>query len=105
MKIFSVYDAKAEAYARPFFLDTIGLALRGFGEACNDPQTELYRNPEDFTLYHIGEFDPASGAITQGHHAPIGKALEYKKSEVARHFVPGTPENKASFAMGIKEAK
>lgn len=64
LSILSIYDSKAEAYHTPLFLQSIGQGLRSFGDACNDPQSEFHKHPEDYTLFHLGAFDPRTGKIT-----------------------------------------
>lgn len=82
MKIYSVYDCKAEAYMQPFFMATKGLAIRGFEQLVNDPKTTVNKHPEDFTLFEIGEFDDTSGQITGFNiHSSVIKAIELVKSE------------------------
>ena len=62
-KIFVVYDSKAGFYNKPFFEQSTGLAVRGFSDACNDKDTQLFKHASDFTLFEIGEFDSQSGVI------------------------------------------
>lgn len=59
--LFSVYDKKAGVYSNPFTQITPAAALRDFGQATNDPESLLYSNPEDFDLYHLGQFEDESG--------------------------------------------
>lgn len=55
-KIFSVYDAKAEAYLQPFFSTTTGLATRSFTDIMNDKTHPFSKYPEDYTLFELGTF-------------------------------------------------
>ena len=64
MKAFSIRDTKAEGFNTPFFQTTFGLAERAFKEAANDPQSQIAKNKEDFSLYYIGEFDQQTGLIS-----------------------------------------
>lgn len=82
LKVFSVYDAKIEAYARPFFMQTQGQALRGFIDVVNDASTELSKHPEDFTLFLLGDYDEATGQF-ENQHVPvaIAQALEYHQGK------------------------
>lgn len=63
MKLFSVYDAKAEGHKPPFAVETIGQAERAFLDACKEPGTDLQKHPEDYQLWLVGEFDIYSGEI------------------------------------------
>ena len=83
-KVFAVHDIKAEAFLKPFFTNTVGEALRGFIDACNDPQVQFNKHPEDYTLFELGEFDDGKGLITAlPTPRPLGKAIEFVKSTPA----------------------
>lgn len=89
LRVFSVYDAKVEAYCQPFFMGSKGQAHRSWVDVVNDPTTQFHKHPEDFTLFEIGEWDEDT-ADFKNHEAniPIGTALEvhkgYKEPQVAR---------------------
>lgn len=77
LKIYSVYDAKLEAYMQPFFMQTRGQALRAFTDTCNDTNTQFSKHPEDFTLFELGEYDDESGLFTNLEaKISLGTALE-----------------------------
>ena len=63
-KVFSVYDTKAEAYVSPFFFPAVGLAIRGFVDEANNPNSQINKHPTDFALFELGEFDDSSGVFT-----------------------------------------
>ncbi len=78
--IFTVYDEKAEAHMRPFFEQTKGTAYRAFEESCNDPSTNFFKYPKDYTLYFIGQFDDNTcEIITAMPPLALGKATEFKE--------------------------
>lgn len=60
-KIFSIRDAKSEAYNLPFYQSTMGEAERMFRTTVNDEKTMLNKYPDDFDLYYLGEFDTNKG--------------------------------------------
>lgn len=64
LKAFSVRDVKAEAYMPPFFMSTTSMALRAFADAVGDGKSQFCRHPEDFFLFHIGDFDEQSGLLS-----------------------------------------
>lgn len=80
LKVYTVYDSKAECYMQPFFMMNKGTALRAWQNTVNDQSTEFNRHPEDYTLFEIGEFDQEKGIVIP-HEAKIslGTALEFKK--------------------------
>lgn len=65
MKIYAVYDKKADSFNVPFFVLTDELAKRAFVDLCRDERTSVAMHPEDFALWFIGEFDQASASIYQ----------------------------------------
>jgi len=63
LKVFSVYDSKAEAFLTPFFSGTTATALRSFEAACNDPQHDFLKYGADYTLFEIGSWDSSKGVL------------------------------------------
>lgn len=57
MQILCVYDSKAESYNRPVYVEAVGIGLRGFMDLLKNPEHEFTKHPEDYTLFHLGEFD------------------------------------------------
>ena len=77
-RIYTIYDSKAEAYLRPFFTTTKGLALRSFVDESNKPGTSLNQYPSDYTLFEIGTFEDQTGIIEMHKaHETLGTALEH----------------------------
>jgi hypothetical protein len=62
--IFSVYDNKAEAFLPPFVLPKHEMAIRTFADSINNPETQLFLHPADYTLFTLGTFDDELGKIT-----------------------------------------
>lgn len=63
-EIFAIHDVKANAFMRPFFLPNVSMATRTFSDIVADPQSDIYKNPADYTLFHLGSFDDANAKIT-----------------------------------------
>ena len=77
VKLFTVYDSKAEAYFPPWIAPTIKAALRAFSDQVNKSGTPVNSHPEDYALFCIGEFDDNSGIVKSiSPHMPLGKAIE-----------------------------
>ena len=64
LKIYSVFDDKAGAFDRPFFLQNDPMAIRSFSDAVADKTTGLSVHASDYKLYCLGEFDDVSGKLT-----------------------------------------
>lgn len=63
LKMFSIYDAKAEAYMRPFFAPTNAAAIRSITDAANDNTHPIGQHPEDYSLFVIAEFDESNAKL------------------------------------------
>lgn len=61
--IVSVKDSAAEAFGRPMYLQSIGIAIRSFTDEVNreDKDNQLFNHPDDFDLYELGVFDDSLG--------------------------------------------
>jgi hypothetical protein len=80
LQVYSVFDSKAEVFGTPMFFQTAGIATRAFGDECNRTESELHKHPEDYTLFHIGEFIQDTGLMVPlKTPASLGLAIEYKK--------------------------
>lgn len=80
MKVLTVYDSKAEIYMPPFYQRTTAEGLRAFEQVSNDPESNINRYPEDFTLFEIGEWDDDKGTIVMYEaKKALGVAVEYKR--------------------------
>ena len=63
LMMYAVYDRAAMAFLPPFFTNNEGLAVRGFADATNNPETQFFRHPQDFSLNELGNFDDNSGVF------------------------------------------
>lgn len=64
MKVYSVYDQTAQVWSQPFFQMNDQTAQRAISNAANSPGHNYNMNPEDYSLYCIGEFDDNNGVLT-----------------------------------------
>jgi len=64
--ICTVKDRAADAYGRPMFVPSAGVAIRSFSDEINrnNADNQLYNHPDDFDLYELGEFDDNTGLFT-----------------------------------------
>jgi len=78
MKIYSIFDEKAKAYAQPFYMAHDGQAVRGFGDLVADTSTNISKHAVDFTLWKLGEFDDNTGIFCCKKPEYIAKAVDFK---------------------------
>ena len=63
LEVFAVFDDKIKAYMRPFFVRSKGEAIRTWVDSVNDSQSPFSKHPEDYVLFHIGEYDESTGSF------------------------------------------
>lgn len=63
-KIYSVFDEKAQVFNTPFTCGNQAVAVRSFTDICLNGANMVSKYPEDFKLYHVGNFDVVKGTIT-----------------------------------------
>lgn len=80
MRIYSIYDTKAEQFGNPVCIRTDAEARRMFKALATDGETQVGRNPEDFLLYRIGVFDAEKGTVTGEPGVAIAMAIEFKET-------------------------
>jgi len=74
----ALYDRATEAYAPVMTVHTKGEAIRSFRQAVNDRDTPINKNPTDYELYKVGDYDDEHGTITPCMEL-IGRAEDYKE--------------------------
>lgn len=81
LKIFAVYDSKAEAFLQPMFFQSKGVAIRAFSSAANSVEHDFHRYAGDYSLFELGEFDD-SNAFFLMHATKVncGTALEHMRA-------------------------
>lgn len=80
MKVFGIYDSKAEAYLPPFMMKSKGEAIRALTNHINDREHNFCKYAEDFTLFELGSWND-SNAMYDLFDTPrsIGVLIEFKR--------------------------
>ena len=71
LKIYTIYDQKAEAYLPPFYMQNNQMAVRALSDSVNNEEHQFGKYPEDYTLYTLGEFDDSTSIIKQFKESPM----------------------------------
>lgn len=88
LKMFTVYDSKAEAFIQPFYEQTTASAQRAFSNAANNETHQFAMHGGDYTLFELGIFDQESGLTTLlPSMINLGLAITYTRAPA----VPATP--------------
>lgn len=64
---FSIYDEVTQIYNLPFQAHNINDAKRMFITASQDESTNLSKNPQDYSLYYVADYDNETGNYTTIH--------------------------------------
>lgn len=80
-KVLAVFDIAVSAFMDPFHVPTLEAGLRAFRHAVNNPESPLHRDPGDFELWCLGEFDPATGDFTE-EKVKLGWARQFVESDI-----------------------
>ena len=60
----AVKDRAVNAFNRPIYVPTVGVAIRSFTDEVNRKDSELQNHPEDYDLYEIGQWDDETAIYT-----------------------------------------
>lgn len=59
LQMFCIRDRVAGVHMSPFFLTSVGQAIRSFSDEVNrsSEDNQLFKHPDDFELYHLGAWE------------------------------------------------
>lgn len=83
LRLYSIYDSKAEQFSPPQVYHNDMLALRAFEGIVNDDKMVINSYPEDFSLYYLGNLGDSDGRYyienCDESRIPVivGRALDY----------------------------
>lgn len=80
--VYSIFDEKGKGFMQPFFLQNNKVAIRTFANLVNSEGHNFNANPEDYTLYLLGEFDVDNGKIESVQREMLGNGVEFVDSEL-----------------------
>lgn len=63
LRAYSIFDRKALSYHPPYYAGTDGQAVRTLSDVVADTNSMLSRHPNDFVLFHVGDFDDQKGSF------------------------------------------
>lgn len=98
-KMFSIYDEKAEAYLKPFFFPTIGMATRAITDCVNDVNHDFCAHSSDYTLFLLGEWDDDSAMFHEAKQS-LGNLVEFKTQH--EMFVKDEKQTKLNLIGGTQ---
>lgn len=63
VKLYAVLDKASGVYDGPVPCNADGVAVRNFTNMANDFNTPIGKNPEDYSLWRVGEWNDADGKL------------------------------------------
>lgn len=77
LNVYSIFDAKLAVFNTPFFARANGEAIRSFSDLVHDSRTTVAQHPEDFSLFHIGQYDDEKGCLLPSHPLNLVQACSF----------------------------
>lgn len=77
-QIVAIHDRALDAYQQPFIVRALGEAIRAFQDALNKQESPMHNHPDDYDLFHIGNYDDHTAQIEsiKPQQIAIGKQLK-----------------------------
>lgn len=78
----AVWDSAVQAYARPMYMQSVGQAIRSFGDEVNRKAEDnlLNKHPDDYELHNLGTWDDESGYhVTNDETRCVARAKDLKQ--------------------------
>lgn len=63
LKLYTILDKTAGVCCAPFVQTNDAVATRTFRDMCMDKDNQVSRNPSDYSLHYLGEFDDSVGTF------------------------------------------
>jgi hypothetical protein len=73
---YTIKDALLDTYHQDYTLENDAMALRQFADMANE-DTQIAKNPEDYSLWKIGEYENTTGELIPQEPVCIAKAHEH----------------------------
>lgn len=61
--MFTIHDQAAQSFLSPFFFLQSAQAVRVFTDCLNSTEHAFSKNPADYTLYEVGDYDDQDGSF------------------------------------------
>lgn len=89
LKLFTVRDSRVETFSPPMSMRHVGEAERWCADLVNDGKSIMSKNPEDFALFELGEWDDVSAEfklLPQPHKIALCSSFRHEAQQAAGSF-------------------
>lgn len=84
--LFALFDSKAAAFLPVFSAPTKAFAIRLVTDMVNDPQQQVAKHPDDYSLFQLGVMNMDDGVI-KPEKMNLGNCVEFKDSATVDYLV------------------
>lgn len=77
LKVFAIYDVKADAYHPPIVFKAVGQAVRWFADLMKDENQPYCRHVADYSFCQIGFYDEVTGRLEACPVATVSHGLAH----------------------------
>lgn len=77
INMYTVYDSAVKAFVQPFFQIADAAAIRLFMDQVNNPETNIAKHPEQYTLFKCGVYDDSSGMLIPETPVSLGNGKQF----------------------------
>lgn len=63
LNVYAIFDKAVKSYSQPVFTQNDILIKRIVTQVLQDPQTDIAKYPDQYTVYHIGVYDNETGQL------------------------------------------
>ena len=86
IRLYAVYDSASGVYDGPFPNRAHGEAIRNFTNAALNKDGPIGRNPEHFSLWHVGMYDDSIGEVVGKSKDCLGYALDFIRDATSESY-------------------
>lgn len=78
--IVAIKDTAIDGFNNPFFVPHVGLAERHFMDEVKNPESPIYKHPDDYFLYLLGTFDTDTGEFVTHPPKQLARGADFVSS-------------------------
>jgi hypothetical protein len=76
LNVYAIYDKLQQTFMTPMFQHNDGTMLRMIQQAVNDKESYIYKNPQDYSIYQIGEWNDKGELTGLDNNRKVVEAVE-----------------------------
>lgn len=81
LKIYAIFDKLQNTFHTPMFQHNDGTLIRVMTQAVNDKESFLYKSPQDYAVYEVGQWDDVGTLVGMENNRKVIEMLELVDKE------------------------